>query len=446
MSNRTVRLLASVALAAVAALGQTALAPPPDLLKEASTRPPLSLSDFENFALTSNPTLEQARALPRESAGRAAQAALLPNPIVGYQGEHIRGGSYGGGEQGAFIQQDIILGGKLGLRRDVYEQQRRAGEIGSGEQRARVLSGIAQRFYSALGAQETIALRRHLLDLAFDAAQTAHQLANIGQADEPDVLQAEVEAAQASADYTAGQHQYLTQFRALAADAGKPELPLSALSGTLANPPMIDTDRIVEAILRDSPSLKRAQQDALSAEAEWKAAKRESIPDLQLRGGFEQSNELLAFGQPARVVGLQGFATVGVTLPLFNRNQGNIAASEAAIERARAEVARVELSLRQTSNQLLEQYLARLAEANLYRDQMIPRASRAYQLYLKKYGQMGAAYPQVLISQRTLFELQVSYENVLENLWVAAAALGNYALSGPLSAPMSSGASGSSSQ
>jgi cobalt-zinc-cadmium efflux system outer membrane protein len=66
---------------------------------------------------------------------------------------------------------------------------------------------------------------------------------------------------------------------------------------------------------------------------------------------------------------------------------------------------------------------------------MIPRAARAYQLNLNKYRQMASAYPQVIISQRTLFQLRVSYIQALENLWKSAIALQNFTLSGGLEAP-----------
>jgi len=112
----------------------------------------MRLEQFEQFALAGNPTLQQAGALVRESAGRARQAGLYPNPSVGYQGDQIRGGAFGGGEQGAFLQQTFVLGGKLGLRRDVYEQRRRADEICVSEQRHRVLADVGQSFYSAFVA------------------------------------------------------------------------------------------------------------------------------------------------------------------------------------------------------------------------------------------------------------------------------------------------------
>ena len=70
---------------------------------------------------------------------------------------------------------------------------------------------------------------------------------------------------------------------------------------------------------------------------------------------------------------------------------------------------------------------------------MIPRAQRAYELYSVKYQQMAAAYPQVLVSQRTLFRLQMSYLRSLEAEWVSAVRLQNYTLGGGLDRAASSG-------
>jgi outer membrane protein, heavy metal efflux system len=54
---------------------------------------------------------------------------------------------------------------------------------------------------------------------------------------------------------------------------------------------------------------------------------------------------------------------------------------------------------------------------------------------------MAQAYPQVLVSQRTLFQLQISYLMALHDVWRSAIALQNYTLSGGLQTPMSSGSS-----
>ena len=407
----------------------------PDLLKDALSRPAMSLSDFEQLALANNPTLPQANAIVQRSAGQARQAGLLPNPTVGYVGEEIRGGSYGGGEQGAFVQQTIPLGGKLGLRRQVFEEQKREDEIGVRVQRDRVLSDVRQSFYAALAAQETAKLEAALLSVAIDAVQTAHQLANVGQADTPDVLQAEVEAEQAAAEYTASQRIFIEKFSSLAAETGRPELPLGPLQGDLENPPRIESEELEKRILEESPEVKQAEQAVIRAEAKLKSASRERVPDLQLRAGLQQSNEPVneVTGKP---VGLLGFATIGVTLPLFNRNQGNVEAARADLGRARGEVTRLQLSLRRRVQPLIQTYLADRDRVERYKTKMIPRATRAYDLYLSKYQQMGQAYPQVIVSQRTLFQIRVTYLQVLENLWTSVIRLQNYALSGGLDAPV----------
>lgn len=404
--------------------------PVPDLLKDARTRSPLRLSDFEAQAIRSNPTLQQANAVIRRSAARATQAGLYPNPSVGYEGEQIRGGSYGGGEHGAFVQQTIVLGGKLGLRRQVYQKQQHEDELGSKEQRERVLGEVDQRFYAALAAQETVKIRREFLNLATDAKQTAHQLANVGQADAPDVLQAEVEAEQAQLECITAQRTFIQDFHRLADISGNPQLRLSPLEGHLEQRPSIDPNRVIDEILNGSPAVERAQQAIAVAEAKLKSAKRESVPDITLRAGLQNNYE--SVGPLGRPVGLQGFGTGTITLPIFNRNQGNVQAAKAELERAQAEVIRVRLSLRRTAEPMLQNYLADEAQVGRYKDEILPRAAHAYQLYLEKYRAMAAAYPQVLISQRTLLQLRISYVLALRGLWTNALALRHFTLSGGL--------------
>lgn len=414
--------------------------PAPELLKDVSTRSPMALADFEALADANNPTLKQANAFVRRSQEQARQAGLHPNPSVGYQGEQIRGGSYGGGEQGGFVQQTIVLGGKLGLRRNIYDQQKRSDQIGVEEQTYRVHGDVQQAFYDALTAQETVHLRQRLLGVSLDAVETVHQLANVGQADAPDILQTEVEAEQAKMDYVTVQRQYLQAFRTLAAFAGKSDLPVRPLQGELEKTPELNAEQMVDSIVADSPTIKRVQQEAAVAQARLKDAKRELVPDLQLRAGEQYNGEQVS-QSPTKAAGAQSFATAGINIPLWNRNQGNIGAAKAEIERAEQDVIRAQLSLRQQAAPLAQSYLSAQFEADRYKTQLIPRAARAYELYLKKYQNMAQAYPQVLVSQRTLFQLQISYLMALHNVWRSAIALENYTLTGGLDTPMSSGSS-----
>jgi cobalt-zinc-cadmium efflux system outer membrane protein len=60
-------------------------------------------------------------------------------------------------------------------------------------------------------------------------------------------------------------------------------------------------------------------------------------------------------------------------------------------------------------------------------------------MYTKKYQEMAAAYPQVLIAERTLMQLEVSYISALENFATSSLSLQSYLLTDGLEAPSQPG-------
>ena len=402
----------------------------------------VTLSELEQMALSSHPALAQAAAEIRAAEGRKRQAGLYPNPTVGYQGEQIRGGVQGGGEQGFFVAQDIVLGGKLGLNRQVAEQDRRLAELDAERQKQVVLNQVRDFYYRALASQEMVELRGKLSVIATDAVTTTQQLANVGQADQPDLLQAEVESDEAELAVVEAEQNQRRAWTELAAGVGRPAMPMEHLAGDLTKLPQGTSDQWLQTIMDQSPDLQMARIGQAKAESELARSKKEAIPDLQLRGGLQQNLETNeTTGQP---LGLQGFAEAGVKIPIFDRNQGNVSAARAELERSRLEVERVQLSLRQRAAAPIENYETSMAAVARYRDRMIPHAQQAYDLYRTRYHQMAAAYPQVLIAQRTLFQLQANYIMALETLWRNAVVLQGFlltdsAMSGEMSVVRGSG-------
>jgi outer membrane protein, heavy metal efflux system len=403
---------------------------------QSSEQKTITLEELQQMALQNNPTFGQSAANIQAAEGRKKQSGLYPNLTVGYQGEQIRGGSFHGGEQGFFVQQDIVLGGKLGLNRQIFDQELKQAETEAEEQKLRVVTNVRMSYIQALAAQQTLELRQNLSKLADDGVETSHQLANVGQADAPDVLESEVEAQQAQLAVSMAEQNQLRVWRAMAAVVGNPRLPLMKIEGKLEDNPPVNPDELVEKIVNESPAVRIAELGVKRAEAALARAKRETIPDLQLRGGLQQNGELLSNGRP---VGLQGFADVGVRIPIFNRNQGNIATANADAERAKREVERVKLVLRERAASVVQTYTFSRTAVDRYKNQMIPRAQKAYEMYTKKYQDMAAAYPQVLISQRTLMQLEVSYITALENFATSSLSLQSYLLTDGLEAPSQPG-------
>jgi cobalt-zinc-cadmium efflux system outer membrane protein len=398
----------------------------------------MTLEELEQVALQNNPTFAQSAANIQAAEGRKKQSGLYPNPTVGYQGEQIRGGSFHGGEQGFFVQQDIVLSGKLGLNRKIFDQELKQAETEAQEQTMRVVTNVRMSYIQALAAQQTLELRQHLSKLADDAVQTSHQLANVGQADAPDVLESEVEAQQAELAVTMAEQNQQRIWKSLSAVVGNPRLPLIRLDGKLEDTPPVNADELVEKIVTDSPAVRIAELGVKRAEATLDRAKREPIPDLQIRGGMQQNGELLSEpnGKP---VGLQGFADIGVRIPIFNRNQGNVGTARADLERAKLEVERVKLVLRERAASVVQNYTFSQTAVDRYKNQMIPRAQKAYEMYAKKYQGMAAAYPQLLIAQRTLMQLEVSYITALETFATSSVSLQSYLLTDGLEAPSQPG-------
>jgi cobalt-zinc-cadmium efflux system outer membrane protein len=398
----------------------------------------MTLEELQQMALQNNPTFAQSAANIQAAEGRKKQSGLYPNPTVGYQGEQIRGGSFHGGEQGFFVQQDIVLSGRLGLNRTISDQELKQAETEAEEQKVRVVTNVRMSYVQALAAQQTLELRQHLSKLADDAVQTSHQLANVGQADAPDVLESEVEAQQAELAVTMAEQNQQRIWKALAAVVGNPRLPLMRLEGKLEDTVPVNADELVEKIVNESPAVRIAELGVKRADATLARARRESIPDLQIRAGMQQNGELLSEpnGKP---VGLQGFADVGVRIPIFNRNQGNVATARADLERAKREVERVKLVLRERAASVVQNYAFSQTAVDRYKKQMIPRAQKAYEMYAKKYQEMASAYPQVLIAQRTLMQLEVSYITALETFATSSISLQSHLLTDGLEAPSQPG-------
>ncbi len=382
--------------------------------------PALRLEELEQMALQHNPTVAQAAARVRAARGQTIQAGLYPNPSVGYTADEVATGpTIRGGEHGFFLEQEIVTGGKLRLSRSVFAQEEIRAEAAAEMQQYRVLNRVRILYYQALGAERLVELRGNLADLTREAVNISQQLYNVGQADRPDFLAAEVESQLAELALIAAQNDRGRIWRELAAAVGVHSLRSAPLAGSLEDPvPEVEFDSALETLFRESPEVQIAQAGVARAEQALQRARVEWIPNLVVRGGLRNNRELLEIGR--RPVGLEGFVDAGIRIPLFDRNQGNVESARAELERARLEVERVKLSLRARLAVAYRNYGDSVALVDKYRNEMLPRVQQAYDLYLSSYRQMAAAYPQVLIAQRTLSQLQVDYVGALENLWRTA--------------------------
>ncbi len=102
--------------------------------------PPLQLVQLETMALRNHPTMAQAEAAISAAEGQRRQAGLWPNPVIGYAGEGL---AFNGrvrplrSGHGFFVEQEIVLGGKLAKSQNIYAQAKNEAAANADAQRWR---------------------------------------------------------------------------------------------------------------------------------------------------------------------------------------------------------------------------------------------------------------------------------------------------------------------
>jgi cobalt-zinc-cadmium efflux system outer membrane protein len=407
-----------------------AVADPPSL--DRVSAPPaamaLSLADLEQMALQRNPTLAQAAAAVGASRGKALQAGLYPNPTIGYAGEQIGIAGTAGELQGGFVQQTIVTAGKLRLSRAKYNQQAYEAELCALGQQYRVLNGVRMLFYELLALQRMIDLDRSILSNANEALRTTKEMFNTGQANRADVLLAEVQVSDAKIALRTLENRYPALWQHLIALVGIPDLPPAPLKGQLEpEGPPLDWDSSLNRLLQESPELQAAQAHVVYDQITLRREKVEPIPNIQLQGAagynFETRNAVAS--------GVQ----VGIKVPLWNRNQGTIREVEADLARSHAEVARVELSLRQRLADAFKGYRTALETAQIYHDSNIPQTTEAYEIQREMYKERRTAWPQVVALQHQVLDVRQKYTRSLLELREAEIAITGLLLVDGLTVP-----------
>lgn len=389
---------------------------------EAETMPelagePLTLAELERRTVEHNPEVLQAQFAIRAAEGLRRQVGLYPDPIIGVVAEEIPLASgRDTGKVGGFLAQPIVTGGKLRLNRRIFEQEvERAGAVAELAQQ-RELNRVRGLYAETVAAQRLVELRGRLTGLALEAVEITAQLYNTGAADRPDQLAIEIDAELAELALARARRQLEQLWRQLRAAVGDPALEPGRLEDRLEEEiPVLARDEALQAILDGSPEVRFARAGITRAQLALRRERVEPIPDLELRAGALDNREPVFPGGPA--LGGELFGEIGIRIPLFNRNQGNIAAAEAEVGRAEEELRKTRLKLEARFAPVFADYLDQRDTVRRYRESILGRAEEAYRLHRTRYGQMAAAYPQVLISQRTLFEAEAAYVEALTRLW-----------------------------
>ena len=359
----------------------------------------MSLEDFESLALANNPTICELAATTQKAAGFRTQVGLRANPIVGYQGTQLA--DQGTDQHTAFVQQEIVTGGKLDLNRRVLNEALRAQLLELEAQKLRVSTDIRIRFFEALASQRRIELIKEFQSVTAKGLELANLRKKASEGSQLEVLQAKVQKNEIDLALQQAELTYAATWRELAAFAGSPSLPMSRLQGELpVSPADQDWTAMTTSVLELSPEYDAATVRVRQALTTLQRQGVQAIPNLtvSLAGGADR-------GTNSGMINLQ----VGAPIPVFNKNQGNIAASQAEYRRAILEAKRVEDSIKARMAVVSRDYDTSSVAVTKYATEILPSAQESLVLAEQAYKGGETSFVQVLIARRTYFDANLQY-------------------------------------
>ena len=305
-------------------------------------------------------------------------AGLRPNPdfITAYTRAEPR-------MQYSFSQL-VELGGKRGRRIDVAKNELRLTELD-------VDAALRTLRHDMRTGYFNLALTRNNYELGQQALAQAKELADIAQErfTAGDIAQFEVLQANLGVDRAANDLDRLENLERVARAIlnqmlnRAPEVTLDQRDSLFVRLAPVAIADLIGRALSQNVELRTVEQQITTEQSRLRLARAQRVPDLTLEPGIESLDS--AFPHP-------GFKMqVSVSLPLFNRGQGDARKSSAMLEQLRAE--------RDAARQRISSEIGRAGlnletarkQVEFYETKLLPDAERVRQMAIESYraGQTG---------------------------------------------------------
>jgi cobalt-zinc-cadmium efflux system outer membrane protein len=396
--------------------------PPPAVPRAPDAQPAapqsLSLPDLLDLTAMHNPELTIVRARADAARGKMIQAGLYPNPTVSIRSDEMGNPNGPGGFLALTVLQEFVTAGKLRLAKAAAAHGVAAADWDAVTRWYDVATRVRLAYVDALAAQLEVKANRDLVGIASEGLAVAEKLEKAGAGSQPDVLRARLELEQSQIRLGVAQRRQEATRRLLAVAVGVPELPCSGLAGTLEVPaPVFAWQSLVENVLSRSSEIQAAEALNQQAERLLARARAETTPNF-----YVQVRPIYSFPDQTP----EAMAEVGAVLPLWNRNQGNIASARADLARTRAEIRLVELKLTERLTNAFQRYQAARQQAEGYEQKILRHAQESLRLVRLGYerGEAKYDYTAVLQAQAILFQARLVYVQALAEVWRSVSEIG----------------------
>lgn len=329
------------------------------------------------------------------------QASLKPNPELAAAFENPTGsGRFKKGEE---MEQTLQLGKllELGGKRPARIAEARAEKVliewDYEAKRIDVLKDTTLAFVTVLAAQRSQELAKDTVSLLEKAVAVADERVKAARASSVDSLRASVALRSASIDADHAEHDLNIARSNLAAMWGAKAADFDKVRGDLEEHPSEPELATLKSKLGRNPELARWQSVREAREAALHTQKTAAVPDVTLYAGPRVT------GVWHDVTGVVGFS---IPLPWGNKNQGNIAAAQAQLDKTAEEKNAAETRAFAALNAAYQELIRAGHEATLLKTKLIPEAQQAVDQLTVSYEAGRGTQLEVIDARRTLIASQ----------------------------------------
>src|SRR5713101_7385818 len=382
----------------------------------------LTLAEALKLADTANPTV-RAKEFEVQSVGaNEITAALRPNPTANVLAEQFGGGSAAQTQYTFNVGQPIELGGKRQRRVDSAKAATRVTGYELADLRRQLVFQVKKSFSDILIARDALALPEQNLSALYVLERVHRFRAEKGDISGLELLRIEVERFAFERD-TADARQALGAAKiALRTAIGQERVAEQfEVVGELALPEVSKSrSELYRMALDARPDLRAAQAAREKASADIHLARANAWWDVTPQIEYQRIG-------PDNTIGF-GFS---LPIKLFDRNQGEIARTQAEAKRAEATREALLAQALAEVDTALAAVTAERAKVTLLRDTYLPKIKQARDTVEFAYRRGGVTLLDFLDAQRTYREKSLDYFRSLGN-YRAAVYLLEAAVGGPV--------------
>ena len=374
----------------------------------------VTLGELQDWALSYSPAVRQAAADVEKARGLAVQAGLYPNPTIGYEGDTL-GTARTAGYNGLMVSQEFVTAGKLSLAQSSAMMEMRAAEQDLRKARIGLACDVRRGYFNVLIAQEQLRYSESLARLT-EAAYHAHiDLVAGGEVAAYEPLQLRVIALQSRNSVITARNNVEAQWRQLASTVGTPDMARHQVLGSAEMPvPDINYQAAMAFLLSRHTDLAAATNRITGKGYNLELQEVTPIPNILVYGAFQHD----------ATTPLSDYSTniqIGLPVPIFNRNEGNISAAHAELVRANQDWYAARNELTSSLAEAYNRYATNKVVADSYRSDILQDQVRVYRGVYQQFLAAGDSsdFAQVVVAQQTLAAAINQYLDSLRQEWQA---------------------------